>query len=86
MIAMVLGWCLVGLQIYLLVVAWVHTADRLSAEGAQLLAAAVLIIALEVVWVLRHRDAAVRWKSYPVAFVGLMITGVLLAPLLLGGI
>jgi hypothetical protein len=80
------GAILVALQVYLLGVAWVHVAERMSwAEGSLLVAAAVIVV-LQAMWVVRHRQPAARWKSYPATFVGLMVVGVLLAPLLLGGI
>jgi len=81
-----IGAILLALQVYLLGVAWVHVAERMSWTEGSLLVAAAVIIVLQAIWVVRHREPAVQWKSYPATFVGLMVIGVLLAPLLLGGI
>ena len=83
---MVVGAMLLMLQVYLLGVAWVHVANGMSWAAGLLLAVVVVIIGLQVMWVAAHRGPAVRWKNYPATFAGLVVTGFLLAPLLLGGI
>lgn len=79
---MIIGLPLAALQGYLLILAVRSRGFGVNLLGTVLFAVAALVLICEIYLMVRVRDPARRWLAYPIGFVGLVLVGSLLVPLL----
>ena len=81
---MIFGIPLLVLQVYLL--AGAAKVGRLGHDivGTVGFVLAAIVLVVEIGLMVRFRNPEQRWRAYPIGFIGLVVVGLLLLPLLIG--